>query len=77
MTAELLWDVCFNNLHAVELCLTLCFLLHNVVLAEVRDVLRVCQVFLSRVISMELFKVVNLVFVLVVAVVARTVAKVG
>lgn len=77
VTAELLRDICFDNLHAVKLCLTFCFLFHDVVFAEVGNVFWVRQILLGRVVSMELFKVVDLILVLVVTVVTRTVAKVG
>lgn len=76
VTAELLRDVCFDNLHAVELCLTFCFLFHHVVFAEVGNVFWVRQILLGCVVSVEFLEMVDLILVLIVTVVARTVAKV-
>jgi hypothetical protein len=69
-------NIGLDNRHAVHLLLSLLLRFQLLVLAEVLDIFRVRQVFLTRVLVVVFLPVVDFVFVLIVAVVARAVAEI-
>lgn len=76
-SSKLPGNVGLDDRHAVHLLLSFLLRLQLLMLPEVLDVFGVRQVFLSCVLVVVFLPVVNLVFVLIVTVVSRTVAKVG
>lgn len=72
MSSKLAGNIRLDYRHAVHLLLPLLLLLHHLVLAEMLNILGMCQVFKGCIGAVELFKVMDFVFILVIAVMTRT-----